>query len=69
MMMTITERTLATGTLDRIQDLRQRLLPRHVGAGGVGGRGGEDEESEGGRRRNAVAEVVQHHGSPAGVRR
>ena len=35
---------LGDRTLDRIQDLLERLLPRHVGAGGMGRRGecGED---------------------------
>ena len=59
---------LGDRTLDRIQDLGQRLLPRHVGAGGIGRRRGENEEGEGGRRRQAITKTVQHQGSPAGMR-
>ena len=47
MTMMITETTLATGPWTEFQDLIERLLPGHVGAGGVGRRGGERDEGEG----------------------
>ena len=60
---------LGDRTLDRIQDLREGLLPRHVGAGGVSRRGSECDEGEGRSHGERTASTVeQHHGSPAGVR-
>jgi hypothetical protein len=56
-------------SLDRFQDLVERLLPGHVGAGCIGWRRDKVEDGEGGRRGNAAAYIVErHHESPAEVR-
>ena len=57
--------------LDRLQDLVERLLPRHVGAGGVGRRGQRARrtaKADSRGERTASTRSQQHHGSPAGVR-
>jgi hypothetical protein len=64
--MMITEMTLATGPW--IEDLREGLFPRHVGAGGVSRRGNEGEREGRSRGERTASTVERHHGSPAGVR-
>ena len=56
-------------SLDRIQDLLQRLLPRHVGAGRVSGCRREHAERECRSDNKTVADTMdEHQDSPAWVR-
>ena len=55
--------------LDGLQDLVERLLPRHVGPGGIGRRGECGKKDDGVGRCETVADAMgEHHGSPAGLR-
>ena len=66
MMMTITAIDLGHRALDRLQNLVERLLPRHVRAGSLGRPGGEQGERRDGHGRQRAAQPRGGNGRTSG---